>query len=192
MHTQYQLHLLLSDQLLMLLLCLLLLAVIYIIRHPHLRSKWGEVFKRPQGMMAGVVLLFFILIGCIDSIHYNATTYNQSGQVSQLTLKSGLDRLLGQIGTETERTYSAPLALYAFSKSNFKDHYGHTIRGYARLDYAGHHNWNASTSVDIGLRILCALGLVILVMVVLTACSLCLYCVIRKKTVTFSKESPYF
>lgn len=41
-----------------------------IVRSPSLRSAWSSVARTPSAMCAAVILLFFLLIGLLDSIHY--------------------------------------------------------------------------------------------------------------------------
>lgn len=43
---------------------------IRIVRSPSLRSAWASVARTPSAMCAAVILLFFLLIGVLDSIHY--------------------------------------------------------------------------------------------------------------------------
>lgn len=41
-----------------------------IMRSPSLRSAWSSVARTPSAMCAAVILLFFLIIGVLDSIHY--------------------------------------------------------------------------------------------------------------------------
>src|SRR5690554_6157120 len=41
-----------------------------ITRSASLRSAWASVARTPSAMCAAVILLFFLLIGVLDSIHY--------------------------------------------------------------------------------------------------------------------------
>lgn len=43
---------------------------IRIVRSASLRSAWASVARTPSAMCAAVILLFFLLIGVLDSIHY--------------------------------------------------------------------------------------------------------------------------
>ena len=42
----------------------------YVARHEHLMAPWRKVVRRRYGMCALVVLLLFIVIGLLDSLHY--------------------------------------------------------------------------------------------------------------------------
>lgn len=163
MTIEYHLHLLLTDKLVWLLFVFLMLLLVKINRSPLLRAQWRKVFARPQGMVSAGLLLVFISVGLLDSIHFNYVQTHQ-GKVVATKVRSLLDRMLGDIGTDVEKTYSAPLALRSFIKSSYADATGRAVRGYAPLRFSGHHNWGSSRSQDIGLRIFAALGLALVLM----------------------------
>ena len=66
----FQPVLLWTDALLFLLIALGLLAVIHARGQPPLREAWRKVGKRPAGMAAATVLLAFLAVGVLDSLHY--------------------------------------------------------------------------------------------------------------------------
>ena len=79
----------------------------------HLRKPWRRVFVRPVGMVTVVVLLFYVLIGFLDSIHIKSdyelvTPGDNVTQVSAATVrpprwkKSVLDLLFGVSSAETK------------------------------------------------------------------------------------------
>ena len=66
----FQPVLLWTDALLFLLISLGLLAVIHARGQLPLREAWRKVGKRPAGMAAATVLLAFLAVGVLDSLHY--------------------------------------------------------------------------------------------------------------------------
>ena len=66
----FQPVLLWTDALLFVLIALGLFAVLHVRGQPPLREAWRKVGKRPTGMAAATVLLAFLMIGVLDSLHY--------------------------------------------------------------------------------------------------------------------------
>lgn len=136
-----------------------------ITRSASLRSAWSSVARTPSAMCAAVILLFFLLIGVLDSIHYRPllpplspqqteSQLDQSATAAQPqapgqrvyspVLRSALDDLLSLTQLPNrEQTYSAPLAVRQFTKeTELID--GDTVRVFPRLKYAGLHLSNES------------------------------------------------
>ncbi len=59
-----------TDILIYLLLAALIVFGFYTARHEHLRVPWRQVARRPMAMAALVVLLAYVAVGLMDSIHY--------------------------------------------------------------------------------------------------------------------------
>jgi peptide/nickel transport system permease protein len=82
---------------------------------------------------------------------------------------SVLDGLLSSLRTRTEKTYSEPLATRAYAKESIEtrtaDGELRQVREYPRLKHAGTHLGadEARRDADVGMRLLCALGLALLV-----------------------------
>jgi peptide/nickel transport system permease protein len=72
----------------------------------HIRQALFDVFKRPLAIISSVVLVFFLSIGVLDSVHFRIDN----------TQKSLLDKLVAPLGEQYEKTYSAPFALHLYSK----------------------------------------------------------------------------
>lgn len=103
--------------------CLLLLRV----RHKaHIKAALKQVFQRPMALSAALILALFLLIGVLDSIHFETESHHQ--------FESILDRALAPIGQVYEKTYSAPLALSVYSAETVVIN-GHTEQVYPRLKY---------------------------------------------------------
>lgn len=141
---------------------------VLITRRASLRSAWSSVARTPSAMCAAVILLFFLLIGVLDSIHYRPLLPPlelQAGRVEQVddsslaetsdespaqaanpgqavyspVLRSALDDLLSLTQLPNrEKTYSAPLAVRQFTKETELID-GQTVRDFPRLKYAGMH-----------------------------------------------------
>ncbi len=131
-----------TDAFIFLLLAMIAVFVFYARHHEHLRAPWREVAKRPLAMSAAVVLLVYIAIGLLDSLHFHPKLEDTNGtgdSVYSTEINSVLDVLLDDLRTNTERTYSAPLAATAFAKEIIEREDGSQIRDYPRLKFGGAH-----------------------------------------------------
>lgn len=84
------------------------LIIILSLRKKHICLAFKRIFRRPLAVSAGVILLFFLVIGVLDSLHINQS--GTSGQNDTI-----LDGILAPLGAIYEKTYSAPLALNLFT-----------------------------------------------------------------------------
>lgn len=109
---------------------------------PHLRLTWRKVINRPLNMTATIILLFYIVIGLLDTIHLKASSNEQGITTSGIV--SVLDKILAPMALHSERTYSAPFAIYTFTKEAIEQPNGTIIRDYQRLLYGGVHLSTAS------------------------------------------------
>ncbi|MBN9230151.1 MAG: peptide ABC transporter permease [Legionella sp. 40-6] len=82
--------------------------ILWSLRKAHVRWRLVKIFRRPFAVSAFIVLLFFLTIGVLDSIHL---TINNKTAAPNNTL---LDHFLYPLGAFQEKTYSAPLALHQF------------------------------------------------------------------------------
>ncbi|KTD06749.1 ABC transporter permease [Legionella jamestowniensis] len=98
-----------TDKCFLAVLLVSLVITLFSLRKQHIRVAFARIGKKPLAMSAGVVLLFFLTIGILDSIHLN------SGNAPLGQNDSILDRLLAPLGATYEKTYSAPLALKLYS-----------------------------------------------------------------------------
>jgi peptide/nickel transport system permease protein len=78
-------------------------------RRPHWRKPWRHILMNNGSAAAAVVLAFYVIIGLIDSIHFQVVS--ASGVTE---LRSGLDLLVQPLGEQNEQTYSAPFANHLF------------------------------------------------------------------------------
>lgn len=115
------------------------MAFVFWIRHDEQsRATWRAVFRRPMAMSAFVILMFFVIIGVFDSMHFKVPKKNgHNGQQYYSTkVYSVLDKMLWPLGQQYERTYSKPFALRAYSKSVINTPQG-DVRDFASLQFAG-------------------------------------------------------
>jgi len=135
----FQPVLLWSDLLLWLLIAAALLAARWACHQPHLLAAWRRVGQSPVGMGSGTLLLVFLLIALLDSLHYRPLLPpTEAGAPARYTVEtlSALDALLAPLRTRPEKTYSAPLATLSFAKEATADGLG---RDYPRLQHGGAH-----------------------------------------------------
>lgn len=114
-----------------------IISIIMILRSHHkgqLSSFLRKIFYRPINLVAGLVLIVYVVIGFLDSIHFKPIDENllQNGSVVSV-----LDSMLKPISTKSERTFSAPFAIYAFTKESLTLPTGEVVRAYPRLEHAG-------------------------------------------------------
>ena len=133
-----------SDILIFLLVISLCLFFYRLRRDPQTRERWGQVFSSRLGMITFTVIMTYIGIALLDSLHFRRALDPAEGvQTLQIfydnKVTSVLDVMLGGMGDRFERTYSAPFALKSFEKKNMKDEYGVAIRDYPPLVHAGQH-----------------------------------------------------
>ncbi len=146
-------------------------------RNPLLRAAWQRLGRSRAGMASATVLLAFVGVGLLDSIHYRprlessevpaaAKSEPQAYAVEVLSL---LDVALTPLRTRSEKTYSEPLATRAHAKESIEvraaDGRIRQSRDYPRLKYGGAHLGadEARHDADVGERLLRALGIAALV-----------------------------
>ena len=109
---------------------------------PHLLQPWRNLAQSPQAMGSLVFLGFFIAVGLLDSMHFRPRLAQpDAAQESRYAVQtlSVLDVLVGPLRTQTEKTYSAPLATHLFAKETVELPGGGSSRSYPRLTYGGAH-----------------------------------------------------
>ena len=148
-------------------------------RNPLWRTAWQRVGRSRAGMASATVLLVFVGVGLLDSLHYRPRLENDAGATASkaerqptayaVEVLSVLDAILTPLRTRNEKTYSEPLATRAYAKESIdsRDAAGdlQQSRDYPRLKYGGVHLGadEAGRDADIGQRLLRALALAIVV-----------------------------
>ena len=115
-------------------------------RSPTARATWARVARRAPAMSSAVVMLFFIVIGLLDSVHFQPRlppapdAAPDAPVVYAPKVVSLLDTLLDDTAlTHQEKTYSAPLAYRQFTKETILQEGGQTYRDFPRLRFGGQH-----------------------------------------------------
>ena len=122
-----------TDALIFLLLLSSGAMAVYFHGRESIRRPLNKLGNNKTGMIALVVLVFFLLIGLADSIHFRSERHSQNEIISLL------DYFAGSIRTNTEKTYSAPFAATLYSKEMITAKDGGTRWDYPRLAYGGRH-----------------------------------------------------
>ncbi len=153
-----------TDVLIFLLVGVVVLFFWYARSKPHLRGPWRRVIRSRMGMASMVVLLSYVLLGLLDSIHFRLplaqeaveTEVHYSGDVLSL-----FDLAAGPLRTQVEKTYSAPFATRLYMKETLEMPDGTQQRVYPRLKYGGAHleNPEQDRAADIGGRVAVAVVL---------------------------------
>jgi ABC-type dipeptide/oligopeptide/nickel transport system permease subunit len=112
-----------SDLLFFLLILAALAGAAWAARTEHLRAGWRKVGQSRVGVGSAMVLAVFFVIAFVDSLHYRPQLPDSSqGEIHYSTeVLSALDALLMPLRTQTEKTYSAPLATHLFAKETLDD-----------------------------------------------------------------------
>jgi peptide/nickel transport system permease protein len=111
------------------------------IRHDrHHLANWKLALKRPVAMVSSMVLMFFVVMAALDSIHYRPALPVFEGKPISYSTEavSVLDVILMPLTKARERSYSAPLTATGFRKETVEIN-GQKIRDYPRLKFGGAH-----------------------------------------------------
>jgi peptide/nickel transport system permease protein len=111
-------------------------------RHEHLRAPWRKVAHSRVAMCSLVVLIGFVAIGLLDSLHFRPRLdgTQADGKTSYaVEVLSVFDLLATPLRTRVERTYSEPFAAYAFAKETVSRPDGAQVRVFPRLKHGGAH-----------------------------------------------------
>lgn len=130
-----------TDILIFLLLAVITAGIFYLRSKPHLRAPWIMVMQRKRGVISVIILLSYVSIGFLDSLHFRtaiATQENKQQHYSTEVL-SVLDWLVTPIRTQVEKTYSAPFATHLFVKEMQVVQSGQLEYSYPPLRYSGQH-----------------------------------------------------
>ena len=89
-------------------------------RSPPLLAAWRRVGANRVGMASATVLLAFIAVGLLDSLHYRLQLDGKPGQkaVYAIEVLSVLDALAEPLRSRQEKTYSAPFATRLSAKAS--------------------------------------------------------------------------
>ncbi len=121
-----------TDTLILLLLLASIGIVFYLRDKEHIQRPLNKIARSKVGMVSLVVLMFFLLVGLLDSIHFKSNQENNNEIISLL------DYCATPLREHAEKTYSAPFATVLYSKEMVvRD--GTMQWSYPRLVYGGNH-----------------------------------------------------
>ena len=130
-----------SDTLVFLLLAASLTGAWYVRQREHLLLPWRRVAQNATAMVSLLVLSLFLLVGLLDTLHYRVALSEKNGgeTVYSPEVLSVFDKLVMPLRAQTEKTYSAPMAVTLYAKESMTDVQGRVLREYPRLRYGGTH-----------------------------------------------------
>ena len=171
---QFKFVLLWTDAALWLLFIALVGYGIRVARAPHLRATWAKALRDPAAMCSALVLLAFLVVAALDSVHFRRALPPSAGQAAGTVFydtraESLLDAVLSRQIQMRESSYSAPLAYVAHNKQTTTVN-GQPVRDYPRLQFGGAHLKDAAAEweADVTLR---AVGGAFAGLVLALACS---------------------
>jgi len=142
MNLPFQPVILTTDALIFVLIAVVAVSAWYIGRHAHLRAPWKKVGHSRSGMIAAVIMLAFVTVGVLDSLHFRPrlTGDTAAGKANYaVDVMSVFDVIAAPLKNKPEKTYSAPLSAYLFAKETVEMPDGTEARMFPRLTYGGSH-----------------------------------------------------
>jgi len=102
-------------------------------------------------MAALTVLIFFLVVGLLDTVHFRPAVENSVGsngeKVYSVEVLSLLDVIATPLRTQGEKTYSAPFAAFLYARETVELPDGRQIREYPRLEFGGAHLQDPDTQL---------------------------------------------
>lgn len=123
-----------SDILLFILCAAFSVLVAYSLQKPNWQGALQTLLKRPSTVITGLILSIFLLIGLLDSMHFQREIKTTATN-EYTTPKSVLDVLLAPLGQQAETSYSAPFATHLYTKTSTITADGHWLQQDERLHY---------------------------------------------------------
>jgi len=122
-----------TDALIFLLIAMMIGLGVTIRGKEHFRRPLRQIAASHSGMVSLIVLLFFIVIGLADSIHFKASGDDGNDVISVL------DTWAAPMRRHGEKTYSAPFSAFGYGKEMVTEDDGTARWDYPRLKYGGAH-----------------------------------------------------
>jgi len=107
--------------------------LIHLRKQAHFTRPWNKVTHSKTGMASFVFLSFFLIIGLLDSIHFQPPK-SQSNEIISV-----LDFWATPLREHQEKSYSAPFSAYLFSKELINSADKPKQWGYPRLKHGASH-----------------------------------------------------
>ncbi len=132
---------LITDALIFVLIVVVAISAWHIGRHEHLLAPWKKVGHSRTGMVAAVILLAFVVVGVLDSLHFRPLLAGgEAGKPNYaIDVMSVFDLIALPLKDKREKTYSAPLATHLFAKETVEMPDGTEARVFPRLMHGGAH-----------------------------------------------------
>ncbi|MDD5241164.1 MAG: ABC transporter permease [Sulfuricella sp.] len=108
----------------------------------HLIRPWRRLLRSRSGVASAVVLLAFVAVGVLDSLHFRLPLEKQGSNTGihySPEVLSVFDLIAGPLRKRVEKTYSAPFAAHLYTKETIELPGGKQLRDYPRLKYGGAH-----------------------------------------------------
>ncbi|MGC9385777.1 MAG: ABC transporter permease, partial [Hydrogenovibrio sp.] len=88
-------------------------------RSSQVRHQWLQIFESRLAMISAILLMTYVMIALMDSVHFRLESTHESAQKSRSISgnQSLLDAVLPHLAATQERTYSAPFATQEYNKS---------------------------------------------------------------------------
>ena len=164
-----------TDGLVYLLVAVLIAFAWYVRRNEHLLAPWRRVGRSTSGMAALTVLIFFITVGLLDTVHLRPAVENSNSgngeRAYSVEVLSLLDVIATPLRTRVEKTYSAPFAAFLYARETVELPDGRQVREYPRLKFGGAHLQDPETQLvaDVAWRAVAGAGLGLLLWCVVVA-----------------------
>ncbi len=173
-----------TDALIFLLLLVVIVIAYSLNGKEHIQRPLNKITSSQVGMVSLVILLFYVLVGLMDSIHFKSNQDNNE-------IISLLDYCAKPLREHNEKTYSAPFATNLYSKEMVARE-GNMQWDFPRLAYGGKHltDPNKEKSADIFHKSVTGLLIGIGVFVLLSVFFSGAYYLIFKKPPKFNALYP--
>ncbi|MDH3467988.1 MAG: ABC transporter permease, partial [Gammaproteobacteria bacterium] len=117
-----------TDILIYVLLVLGIVFGLYARRQEHLRSPWREVLGSRVAMSSLMILIVYVAIGLLDSVHFRPDSGRGDAQQHANQVLSIFDLLATPLRMQNEKTYSAPFATHLYAKESIELSDGRQVR----------------------------------------------------------------
>jgi peptide/nickel transport system permease protein len=122
-----------TDALIFFLILVLILTVFSLRKKEQFIRPWKKVTHSRTAMVSLVILLCFMFIGLLDSVHFKPSDSKQNEIISIL------DYWANPLRLTQEKSYSAPFSAYLYSKELIITENQIRSWGYPRLEYGASH-----------------------------------------------------
>lgn len=156
-----------TDILIFILVACVIAFVMYARQREHMLTPWRQVARSRMGMASAVILVVYVAIGLLDSVHFKPRLEDAGNgePVYSTDVISVFDYLVMPLRKQVEKTYSAPFATNLYSKETIILPNGDEARIYPRLEHGGAHLEDPATEYwpDIGKRTAIGVGWAVVV-----------------------------